>query len=447
MQTKLTTPACSLLRKLLEHLPIAPLCSETIPQYLVDWIISTESQAHNRTSNSVRAVQDLLRFLPEDIAAEQVVKTAEKVVSTCLEKGLGTSEKLGVWQNVVFDSLPETLFDWPHWATLQQERRRPPAEEQSTASIDDSESDVEKEAMPASQMQDYVKKSLNTPRRILVRLWTIKVLSSKELFPAGSFNPRTDTPRSRAVSALIQQLEVYASSVCQDALSAFILAVQDLPLPPIGLLESVVPYLQPSRLPTFYKSLTLLEERTINLKGAFRRGHWYSLAQEHFLEVIASTSSEQDIFTEQFAEICRHVIHDSRIPHIHMTVVRMLRHHGPLRAGLSRAWMEGTALSEMAALRGPSPRQVYDLIHALAFAYAHSPVLNRRIAFRGVHWCWRLLKDHGAELKPEMTRALYHAGVVRYRRWGVSARQVDYVMEKVRQLDGDEVADILLGYR
>ncbi|KAI9701949.1 MAG: hypothetical protein M1836_001293 [Candelina mexicana] len=84
-----------------------------------------------------------------------------------------------------------------------------------------------------------------------------------------------------------------------------------------------------------------------------------------------------------------------------------------------------------------------DFIHKLALFFAHSAHVSARLAFRHVYRCYAYLKHRQATLKPELSRALVHAGIIRYlwaEQW-VSTTKLRWVLGLVRALEGDEVAD------
>lgn len=84
-----------------------------------------------------------------------------------------------------------------------------------------------------------------------------------------------------------------------------------------------------------------------------------------------------------------------------------------------------------------------DLLSGIALAFAESPHLNPRAAFREVYRCYRIHKWYKlGPLSAEMTRALVTAGIIKglkQRKW-VSSRQVGWILEKVREVEGGEVA-------
>lgn len=84
-----------------------------------------------------------------------------------------------------------------------------------------------------------------------------------------------------------------------------------------------------------------------------------------------------------------------------------------------------------------------DLLSRIALAFAESPHYRPRAAFREVYRCYRIHKWYMlGPLSVGMTRALVIAGIVKglkQRQW-VSSKQVSWILEKVREVEGEEVA-------
>lgn len=89
-----------------------------------------------------------------------------------------------------------------------------------------------------------------------------------------------------------------------------------------------------------------------------------------------------------------------------------------------------------------------DLVHLVAYAWAKSPHVNERVAFRRVWECYRFLQDRGAPLSALMTRALVRAGITRYLRnkerfVPLSRTRVNYIISIVKKVEGLHVAERL----
>ncbi|KAK3720669.1 hypothetical protein LTR37_003719 [Vermiconidia calcicola] len=83
-----------------------------------------------------------------------------------------------------------------------------------------------------------------------------------------------------------------------------------------------------------------------------------------------------------------------------------------------------------------------DVVHIAAYAWATSPHLSARTAFRRVWECYRFLKDRGAPFTPLMSRAMVKAGITRAIREDgrLSKFQVKYIIQTVQYIEGEEIA-------
>ena len=86
-----------------------------------------------------------------------------------------------------------------------------------------------------------------------------------------------------------------------------------------------------------------------------------------------------------------------------------------------------------------------DMLHSIATAFANAEQLSPRQAYRKVMRCFAYFRGRHDLVRPEMTEAMYRAGVTRYLEAyeGVSDAQLDHVLGFVRQIEGEEVAERL----
>lgn len=91
-----------------------------------------------------------------------------------------------------------------------------------------------------------------------------------------------------------------------------------------------------------------------------------------------------------------------------------------------------------------SPAHI-ELVQLVAWAFAQSGFHNSRVAFRRVWECYRFLCDRCAPLGTLMSRAMVHAGILRYLReqQPVPVAQMKYIVRLVEALEGRETADEL----
>lgn len=83
-----------------------------------------------------------------------------------------------------------------------------------------------------------------------------------------------------------------------------------------------------------------------------------------------------------------------------------------------------------------------NLIHQMASVFAHASYLSDREAYRWVHACYRVQIQDWNRLRPELSRALTHAGIIRLLRVGkwVSGTQLRYILNIVQAVEGTTVA-------
>ncbi|KAL1956522.1 hypothetical protein VTO42DRAFT_7085 [Malbranchea cinnamomea] len=96
----------------------------------------------------------------------------------------------------------------------------------------------------------------------------------------------------------------------------------------------------------------------------------------------------------------------------------------------------------------PHPAACLETFHVLALVFAFSPKLSPRAAWKLTYWCYRFLASHNAPIKPIMVRALYYAGIVRFREerrvlWGMKK----FVANLVRKVEGPEVARRIMKWK
>lgn len=145
-------------------------------------------------------------------------------------------------------------------------------------------------------------------------------------------------------------------------------------------------------------------------------------------------------------------------------LIRVLRLHTPLKISLAWSWRErappkpqknlDAAEEQKQAASGvdgrsrrstPDPHACLDTIHSMALVFACSYGVTPRTSWRLTHWCYLFLIQHGAPLLPAMVRALYHAGIQRYREANLSVpiERREFIISLVRAVEGERVANTL----
>ncbi|WPH04130.1 Hypothetical protein R9X50_00701500 [Acrodontium crateriforme] len=93
----------------------------------------------------------------------------------------------------------------------------------------------------------------------------------------------------------------------------------------------------------------------------------------------------------------------------------------------------------------PLPDQHIEIVHLVAYKWAHAKNLTNRQAFTRVWECYRFLQDRQIPARPLMSRAIVQAGVTRYLMSGqrVPIEQAKYVCTIVKQCEGPKAAQAL----
>ena len=86
-------------------------------------------------------------------------------------------------------------------------------------------------------------------------------------------------------------------------------------------------------------------------------------------------------------------------------------------------------------------QELTDLVHNAAYAWAKSPHLRARVAYRRVWECYRFLQDSQSPLSPLISRALVRAGVVNFvrERRPIPKTRIQYTLDLVGKVEGEDV--------
>lgn len=90
----------------------------------------------------------------------------------------------------------------------------------------------------------------------------------------------------------------------------------------------------------------------------------------------------------------------------------------------------------------PLPREMIDLLHKMATAFARSEARPPRVAFRNILQCMYHLQIHNAPISPELTRAVNHECITESMLRGlyVGQKRLRYALYLVAQVEGEDVA-------
>ncbi|OAX85420.1 hypothetical protein ACJ72_00191 [Emergomyces africanus] len=135
-------------------------------------------------------------------------------------------------------------------------------------------------------------------------------------------------------------------------------------------------------------------------------------------------------------------------------ILRLLRRHTPLKVALSRCWQEPAATHTVTEpgtpppdpCLYPNPNECLRMLHILALVFSCTTTVTPTTSWRLTQWVYLFIVQHHGPVSPILTRALFQAGVTRYREAGkqVPKRKYAFIIQKIREVEGATVANALL---
>ena len=135
-------------------------------------------------------------------------------------------------------------------------------------------------------------------------------------------------------------------------------------------------------------------------------------------------------------------------------VTRALKHNRDLHLALSQSRRTGNTAGEanvqdqtaqnVSSACELTPRTALSIVNTIALGFAKSDAIAPRSAFQKVYWCYIFLHRYGAPIEAPISRALWHAGVVRFGSDRVSKTQLLWILRVVREVEGKDTARALL---
>ncbi|RDW78539.1 class I SAM-dependent methyltransferase [Aspergillus mulundensis] len=193
---------------------------------------------------------------------------------------------------------------------------------------------------------------------------------------------------------------------------------------------------------TMRTRLRQFQKRPLSFSNIFADVQAYNAARHAFGNNVDSQIRQVDVGSPDFRDWAIQTARTGDSSAV-FSILRLLRSHTPIKIALSRAWpLPDTA--DKAPIRydprprnagSPDPHAVLDMIHALATSVACAKQLSPQRAYRLVRWIYIFLYRHGAPIQSPMARALYYAGIVRFRKEKgyISPAQNDYIWDVVRR--------------
>lgn len=289
-----------------------------------------------------------------------------------------------------------------------------------------------------------------TQRQIILRLWVLRTLDQSQhaMWYQG---PRATKLH---IYTLLNLYEMAARSSNESFLADLLRGIHDLDLPLNNLLLLAVNRKLGKGLRRLTrKTLERLETSKVSLAEVWTNPSAYNGIHRLFYSSFDQMFRRMDLTSPEGVEKCLRLARTGDSKSV-WTILRLLRHHIPLKICLNRAWVPLPHPDDKALVRYypeprdsqcPDPHAAADLIHRLAVAFSCSQLLNASRSFKLIHWLYGYLRRHGGPVYPSLVRAMYHAGVVRYRREGrrVAPTQYKYILWIVQKFEGRKVVEQL----
>lgn len=299
---------------------------------------------------------------------------------------------------------------------------------------------------------DGYSSSFSKSHQVILRLWILRNLS---IGVADGQYWKWQTP-DLAISYLFDFFYYMTRRSDSDHFLAVLMeGIHELGIPPSGLLIAAVDLKTPKTMTkSTRKYLQLLEGSDVTFSELFRDVNAFNATSRYFFSNYERLIRQIDVTSPSFIENSVSLASTGDSKSIWL-LLRLLRSHTPLKIAISMAWRPVPHHSEMALVRWypeprtlgcPDPHTSLEVMNALAVAVSCSRNVSPRRAFQLVHWLYRFLKQHNAPVKPPLVRAMYHAGVVRYRLAGLNVPpgRYDYILDIVKESEDPAVVEWIL---
>lgn len=388
------------------------------PDFDCPWVvgfITRELELHtgsNVPSDETHGVKILQHFVPE-VASEYIIGVTESLVSS------KRADLLERWQDCLLQ-------------------------------LDDVSALVKTQRWLGVQKQPVAAPGLSPQHQIILRLWLLRTLSRN--LPEGPLWRRAPRATDAPACDLFNLYQSIGKIPTKDLLHTLMRGIHELGLPSNGLLLMASQLrFQKTLTPTARRTLKAMESPPVSFAEIFADVHAYNAVAPHFFSALQEAVQQIDITDPSFIS---HSIELARTGNSHSvwTLLRIFRSHTPLKIALAMSWgiappTPDTAPSHPRTTSScPNPHAALHMINSLAVSISCSEQFSPRCAYKLVHWLYVFLVRHEAPVQPALVRAMYHAGVMRFRREGhrVSATQYAYIMALVRDTEGaDVVAELM----
>lgn len=389
-----------------------------VPRFIIQWLeLSMES-----TPQSSDYVNELLGHFSRRVVTGHLVSVTEALAS------LATKEKTALlerWRDCLFkiQSIPN-LCESGAWYDL-----RPLGGLESNNAMDESTS------------------KFSQSHQVLLRLWVLRHL---RVAIAGckhwKWQP-TDMPMSYLLDFYYHMNN---KSGTEHFLTLLTKGIRELNVPRSGLLLSAVQLkTEETMSKTSRKCLESLESSETSIMHFFSDTHAYNATIKYFPLDYDNLLREIDITSEAFIKNSVELATTGDSKNL-WVILRLLRSHTPLKISLSMAGLPRADPRQKALIRWypelsspgfPDPRLALEVVNSIAVAFSCSNNVSPRRAFGLVHWIYCFLRRNNAPVEPVFVRAMYHAGIVRYRKAGMKLvpQRFNYILDIVQRFEDPAV--------
>ncbi|KAL1970094.1 hypothetical protein VTN77DRAFT_6499 [Rasamsonia byssochlamydoides] len=379
-------------------------------------------------TNIVNYVSDLLSPLDADLALGYIIQVSEALAFSQTSDG-HRHAALKIWR--------DCLLDIPNVASLASSR-------------------VWMDVGP------FDSPKFSTHHRVILRLWVLSSLSKSVHRDLIIWQPQPKAT-DPVVSALLRQFDLLTSDRNDaDFFFNLVVALQELNLPYNHVLLMVF-----SVLATKYTNnrfarrvIEKLECSQMTMEDVVAHTFCFNATKSIFYPTFERMIRRIDVTSSEFLRDSIRLAESGRQGAFEFQ--RLLSRHTPLKIALAKSWSwqvryhadirrsqtsdePESERAESSSSEYPDPEACLEMIHVLALSFAGSDKLSEKLSFYLVHWLYKYLRRHNAPIKPALVRALYHSGVVRFRRAGrrVPVPQYQFIMDLVREVEGGHVVRAL----
>ncbi|KAJ5435051.1 hypothetical protein N7491_005646 [Penicillium cf. griseofulvum] len=305
--------------------------------------------------------------------------------------------------------------------------------------------------LPCVQTQiKHAPLSHSTQRQIILRLWLLRTIG-RSTGPMYNQSARaTDQP----IYSLLNLYQTVIQDTSGTFFPDFLREIHDLDLPYNSLLLLALNKKgKTSITKTTRRTLEQLETSKLSLAEVWTNPSIYKGIQTLFHTTFDQMFQRMDLTSPATVEEILNVVRSGDSNNI-WPILRLLNNNTPFKVSLHKAWQPIPHPDDKVLVRYhpgprdsrcPDPHAAVDLINQLAVSLSCCKHLTPSQSFHMVHWLYGYLRRHGGPVDPEFVRAMYHAGVVRYRRDGrrISPTQYEYILWIVGKFEGSGVVEEL----